>query len=170
MYTIPLRRALVTNSDLPYPEGVAAAEVLKVGSGSRGNAHDDADAAANSRGPACRRLGSIASAVFYLFTQTGIAAQEAAAYFRVGNAATGMGVGLSLALVGAGHLVGLSVGIAMLAGLVIAWGIATPVLTSLHPAAATLAAADVAVDVWRTRCVSSAPARSASRRSGRWAS
>src|SRR5579875_666043 len=32
MYTIPLRRALVTDSDLPYPEGVACAEVLKVGS------------------------------------------------------------------------------------------------------------------------------------------
>src|ERR1700684_2009441 len=32
MYSIPLRRALVTNSDLPYPEGVACAEVLKVGS------------------------------------------------------------------------------------------------------------------------------------------
>jgi putative OPT family oligopeptide transporter len=32
MYTIPLRRALVTGSDLPYPEGVACAEVLKVGS------------------------------------------------------------------------------------------------------------------------------------------
>ena len=36
MFTIPLRRALVTNSDLPYPEGVAAAEVLKVGSETRG--------------------------------------------------------------------------------------------------------------------------------------
>src|ERR1700687_6121152 len=36
VFTIPLRRALVTNSDLPYPEGVAAAEVLKVGSGRRG--------------------------------------------------------------------------------------------------------------------------------------
>ncbi|HXW75988.1 MAG TPA: oligopeptide transporter, OPT family, partial [Candidatus Eremiobacteraceae bacterium] len=36
MYSVPLRRALVTNSDLPYPEGVAAAEVLKVGVGSKG--------------------------------------------------------------------------------------------------------------------------------------
>ena len=36
LFTIPLRRALVTNSDLPYPEGVAAAEVLKVGAGRRG--------------------------------------------------------------------------------------------------------------------------------------
>jgi len=33
MYSVPLRRALVTGTDLPYPEGVAAAEVLKVGSG-----------------------------------------------------------------------------------------------------------------------------------------
>src|SRR5437016_6546064 len=33
MYSIPLRRALVTTSDLPYPEGVACAVVLKVGSG-----------------------------------------------------------------------------------------------------------------------------------------
>src|SRR6266702_4714872 len=41
LFTIPLRRALVTHSDLPYPEGVAAAEVLKVGAGARGDATDD---------------------------------------------------------------------------------------------------------------------------------
>lgn len=41
MFTIPLRRALVTHSDLPYPEGVAAAEVLKVGAGQRGEGKDD---------------------------------------------------------------------------------------------------------------------------------
>jgi len=41
LFTIPLRRALVTNSDLPYPEGVAAAEVLKVGSGTRGETKDE---------------------------------------------------------------------------------------------------------------------------------
>src|SRR6202048_3932223 len=40
MYSIPLRRALVTNSDLPYPEGVACAEMLKVGSGDKANADD----------------------------------------------------------------------------------------------------------------------------------
>src|ERR1700749_4641397 len=41
LFTIPLRRALVTHSDLPYPEGVAAAEVLKVGSGTRGETKDN---------------------------------------------------------------------------------------------------------------------------------
>ena len=40
MYSIPLRRALVTNSDLPYPEGVACAEVLKIGSGDKAHAAD----------------------------------------------------------------------------------------------------------------------------------
>src|SRR5882724_5813859 len=38
LFTIPLRRAMVTNSDLPYPEGVAAAEVLEVGEAARGQA------------------------------------------------------------------------------------------------------------------------------------
>jgi putative OPT family oligopeptide transporter len=33
MYTVPLRRALVTASDLLYPEGVAAAAILRVGVG-----------------------------------------------------------------------------------------------------------------------------------------
>src|SRR5438094_1472677 len=44
LFTIPLRRALVTTSDLPYPEGVAAAEVLRVGSAARGEAGSDAGA------------------------------------------------------------------------------------------------------------------------------
>src|SRR5204862_7616084 len=42
LFTIPLRRALVTNSDLPYPEGVAAAEDLKVGSETAGETTADA--------------------------------------------------------------------------------------------------------------------------------
>lgn len=37
MFSVPLRRALVTGSDLPYPEGVAAAEVLRVGDGDPNN-------------------------------------------------------------------------------------------------------------------------------------
>src|SRR5579864_5021063 len=35
MFSVPLRRALVVDTDLPYPEGVAAAEVLRVGTDSR---------------------------------------------------------------------------------------------------------------------------------------
>jgi putative OPT family oligopeptide transporter len=140
MYTIPLRRALVTQSDLPYPEGVAAAEVLKVGAGSR-------DGAERSRAGLLTVVGgSIASAAFFAVVQTRLFIDEATAYFRVGPSATGVGFGLSLALLGAGHLVGLSVGLAMLAGLVIAWGIATPILTALHPMAGP--AATVAVSTW----------------------
>src|SRR6267154_1722039 len=49
VFTIPLRRALVTTSDLPYPEGVAAAEVLRVGSGTRGETKDDTGEARDAR-------------------------------------------------------------------------------------------------------------------------
>ena len=145
MYSIPLRRALVINSDLPYPEGVAAAEVLKVGSGSRETAPDDA--AEGKAGLTVIVAGSLASALFAAVVGMKLFAGEVATYFRVGPAAaTGIGAQMSLALIGAGHLMGVAVGMAMLAGLVIAWGVATPLLTWLHPAVGP--AADVAQAMW----------------------
>lgn len=148
MYTVPLRRALVTNSPLPYPEGVAAAEVLKVGSGMRG---DTAEAAADGkRGLTAILLGSVSSALFALAVGTRALAGEVAGYFRVGTGATGVGASMSLALFGAGHLMGVAVGMAMLAGIVIAWGIAVPILTTLYPDVAA-SAADAAGAIWTTK-------------------
>ena len=147
MYSVPLRRALVTDSDLPYPEGVAAAEILKVGAvADDGAEHDAAAAAENEAGLLTVVWGALASAAFAAVAATRVFAGEVAGYFRLGPAATGIGGGLSLALLGAGHLVGLSVGLAMLVGLVIAWGVATPILTALNPAPGP--AADLALGIW----------------------
>jgi len=146
MYTIPLRRALVTSSDLPYPEGVAAAEVLKVGAGSRAEkAETGGDA-----GFLIISVGTIASALFAAMTQAKLFATEIGVYFRpTATSATGIGGSLSLALLGAGHLMGVAVGVAMAAGVVIAWGIATPILSSMYPAIGP--AADVAQAIWKTK-------------------
>src|SRR6185437_3922564 len=149
LFTIPLRRALVTTSDLPYPEGVAAAEVLKVGSGTRGETKDDTGEA--RQGLVAVILGSVASAGLAIITGTQIAAAEITGYFSIGaTAASGYDMAWSLALLGAGHLVGLSVGMAMLTGLIISWAIAVPILTSMSalPAGMTLAAHTAAI--WRT--------------------
>ncbi len=140
MFTIPLRRALVTTSDLPYPEGVAAAEVLRVGTGSREGA------AEGKAGLLAVIWGAIGSAAFAAMTATRVFAGEIDYYFRAGASASGIGFSLSLALLGAGHLIGLAVGLAILAGFVISWGIFVPILTAMHPAAG--AAATVATTVW----------------------
>ncbi len=151
LFTIPLRRALVTNSDLPYPEGVAAAEVLKVGSGTRDGAKDETGEA--SEGLKAVILGSVASAGLAIVTSTRIAAAEVAGTFGIGNtgASSGYTAAWSLALLGAGHLVGLSVGMAMLAGFVIAWGVAVPILTSLGHAADGVSLAAYTTGIWRTQ-------------------
>src|SRR6187200_2465759 len=86
VFTIPLRRALVTTSDLPYPEGVAAAEVLKVGSGTRGETKDEAGEA--REGLIAVVLGSIASAGLAIVTATRIAGGELAGFFRIGATAS----------------------------------------------------------------------------------
>lgn len=132
LFTIPLRRALVTTSDLPYPEGVAAAEVLKVGSGVRAETTNDGGEA--REGLTAVLLGAAASGGLAIITATRIAAAELTGFFRIGATATsGYNIAWSLALLGAGHLVGLSVGLAMLVGLVIAWGISVPILTLVQP-------------------------------------
>src|SRR5436190_3284559 len=83
MYSVPLRRALVTGSDLPYPEGVAAAEVLKVGAGVGGAAEDE-------RGLAAIVMSSIVSAAYAFLAATRLVTAEAAKSFKVGAGATGM--------------------------------------------------------------------------------
>jgi putative OPT family oligopeptide transporter len=124
MYSVPLRRAMVTGSDLPYPEGVAAAEVLKVGAGVGG-------AEENRRGLVMIIVSSIAAAAFSLLAATGMVSSSASKSFRFGGGASQVSASLSLALIGVGHLVGLAVGIAMFVGLLISWAYLVPHYTSL---------------------------------------
>jgi putative OPT family oligopeptide transporter len=126
MFSVPLRRALVTGSDLPYPEGVAAAEVLKVGAAEDGDVE-------NAKGLRVIILGSLAAAGFALLAAMKLVVGEAVKNFRIGSSATGLSTSFSMALIGVGHLVGLSVGAAMFFGMIIAWGGLMPYLTSGVP-------------------------------------
>lgn len=148
LFTIPLRRALVTHSDLPYPEGVAAAEVLKVGSQVRaGSTEGNSD---SRQGLLAVVLGTIASAGLSLMGAIQIAALEISGFFRIGSvAASGYSISWSLALFGAGHLVGLSVGLAMLAGLAIAWVGAVPILTHFQPVPEGMDLAAHTLKIWK---------------------
>ena len=128
MYSVPLRRALVTGSDLPYPEGVAAAEVLKVGAGSREGLEE------NKRGLSAIIASTLAAAAFTILAKMRILAEEAATFFKFGAGATSVSTSFSMALIGVGHLVGLSVGVAMFVGLLISWVGIVPYLTSPLPA------------------------------------
>ncbi len=130
MYSVPLRRALVTGSDLPYPEGVAAAEVLKVGAGVGG-------AEENRRGLKAMIFGSLAGAAYPLLGKFRLVAENATTTFGLGTGATTLTAGLSLAYVGVGHLVGLAVGLAMLAGIVIGYIVLLPIFTAGGPPGGT---------------------------------
>jgi putative OPT family oligopeptide transporter len=135
MYSIPLRRALVTNSDLPYPEGVACAEVLKVGSpGAEGTAEG---AEASRAGLLAVVWGAVVAAAFAIIVATRIFASDVKSYFKVGETASGtpsvsgFDFALSMALFAVGHLVGLWVGLAMLLGAAIAWIWGVPHFSSM---------------------------------------
>ena len=164
-FSIPLRRALVVNGGLPYPEGVAAAEVLKVGS--RGADQSESAVRENKIGLWVVVWTAVVSAGFAFLQAGRVFAGEAARFFKLpaalGGGATGMGFGLQFALLGAGHLIGLTVGLAQLFGLLVAWLIIVPIMTApdyvawaaSHDLASVAAglrdgsAAELAVGVWR---------------------
>ena len=130
MYSVPLRRALVTGSDLPYPEGVAAAEVLKVGAGVGGEEE-------NRRGLRAMILSSLLSAAYPLLGKLKLVTEQVASTFKIGAGATTLSSLMSFAYVGVGHLVGLTVGLAMLAGIIIGYLILLPYYTAAGAPAGT---------------------------------
>src|SRR5579872_1817828 len=136
MYSIPLRRALVTDSDLPYPEGTACAEVIRVGTAA---AADPDSVEAGGTGLKAVLVGSLVSALFLVMVHLRLFLGDVAHSFRLGSdrqaPVTGFDFQLSLALFGIGHLVGISCGTAMFVGAVIGWGWGVPHFSALHPGA-----------------------------------
>lgn len=190
MFTIPLRRAMVVDSALPYPEGVAAADILRIGSapiedseerkaGESTGARSDAPAQSASRSSArvatemndaatraalsassaspnaseagAREIafGGIVSAVF-AFATSGLKVfgESITAWLPAGSAVFRLTTGFSLALIGAGYLIGIVSGLAILLGIVISWGVAVPVLTSMTPNVEHQAVSAFATGLW----------------------
>ena len=146
IFTVPLRHAMVVNSTLPYPEGVAAAEILKAGSAE----HSDEDE--TSSGIADIATGGLISGVLS-FCAGGlrVVADSASYWFKAGNAIFQIPMGYSLALLGAGYMVGLAGGIAILLGIVIAWGVLVPYFSATLPQPADVDMATFALTLWKEK-------------------
>jgi putative OPT family oligopeptide transporter len=151
MYTIPLRRAMVVLTDLPYPEGMAAAEILRVGSPDE-NAPPPQPVAGDRAEPGLRDivLGGVVAGAVNLSAGSGLQliADEASWWLPIGGSVFRLSTGFSLALLGAGYLCGIMVGIAMLVGVTIAWGIAVPILTAQATLPPDTSIAAFATGIW----------------------
>ena len=125
LYSAPLRRPLVVGAAAPP-------------------AHDAAEP-----GVADLLGGSIVGAGFaILATGLKVFAEELSWWFAAGGAVFRVGTGFSMALLGAGYLVGLVGGLAMLLGVVMAWGVAVPVLTAMTPMPPASTIAKFATGIW----------------------
>jgi putative OPT family oligopeptide transporter len=137
MFTIPLRRALVVESALPFPEGVAAAEILRLGG-------DDA-----SGGARALATGGIVSAVLSLATSGfALLADNVTTTLAAGHALFRLSSGFSLALVGAGYLMGAAAGAAILLGFAASWLVTVPILTAITPRPPGLTDTAFALGLW----------------------
>ncbi|MDY7578945.1 oligopeptide transporter, OPT family [Herbaspirillum sp. RTI4] len=142
LFTIPLRRVMVVNSDLPYPEGLAAAEILRVG---------NADAGSDEMRQGMRDIGigSLVSAVVALLSGGfRLLSEGLNVWVSAGSAIFRLPLGFSLALLGAGYLIGIVAGMAVLIGVIICWGFAVPILSVLTPAPTGITNAAYAASLW----------------------
>ncbi len=116
LFSVPLRRTMIVEEPLPFPEGKAAAEVLKAGA---------------NPGPGVRILALAATvgAVLKLAAESGfrVIADNASGATFLGKYLGYMGMNLSPALLGVGYIVGLNIGIVVLSGSVLSYNIAIPI-------------------------------------------
>ncbi|AIZ79961.1 peptide transporter [Actinobacillus equuli subsp. equuli] len=142
IFTVPLRNVMVVKSDLPYPEGVAAAEILKAG--------DEAD----SKDSGVKEIvsgGLLAALVSFLTNGLRVVADGASYWFKGGNAIFQLPMGFSFALLGAGYLVGMMGGIAMLVGTIFTWGVAVPYFTATTSMPADADMISFAMGLWKSK-------------------
>lgn len=120
LFSIPLRRILVHDEGLKFPEGRAIAEVLKSSSANAGMSEIF--------------MGGAIGALLELF-QVGfkIIANSWNYYFVAGKSLFALGAGFSATMVGAGYLVGSSMALSIFSGAVIAWLVVLPVLSYCYP-------------------------------------
>ncbi len=145
VFTIPLRRVMVVGGDLPYPEGVAAAEILRAGERARTNQAEDIGAKEIVLGSLFAGIASFAANGLRLIHDS------TDHWFKIGNVIIRVPMGLSLALLGAGYLIGIVGGIAILIGVIAMWGVVMPYLTITYPMPADADIASYALSLWRTK-------------------
>ncbi|WP_291951564.1 oligopeptide transporter, OPT family [Campylobacter sp.] len=142
LFTIPLRRAMVVESKLAYPEGRAAAEILKVTN------KDQAD----KRGQMGLKeigLGAILASIVSLFSNGfKLISSESSFAFIWQKMTFGFSTGYSVALLGAGYLVGAAGAIALFSGMVLAWMIFVPYFSIKESFDINLSALEIANQIW----------------------
>lgn len=150
LFSVPLRRTMIVEDPLPFPEGKAAAEVLKAG---------------DNPGPGLKLLAisSVLGAFIKASAASGMRmipdSWAMAGFFGNGKVLAYFGTGLSPALLGVGYIVGLNVGIVVLSGSIISWHIAIPIFNAFFmdtdPALAAQTAgsgaADTAFAIWNAK-------------------
>ena len=123
LFTIPLRRVMTMRGSLSFPEGVAAAEVLKVGTNMKRQGY---------RAEGIKELlkgSGIAGLITFCMSGLHVLSTSMTVWLSMGRSITQIPLGFSPALVGVGYLLGMTSGVTMLIGLVIAWGGFVPYIT-----------------------------------------
>lgn len=139
MFSVPLRRVLLAQKTLRFPEGTAIGQVLK---------------ASTSGGTGLQYLikGSLFGGLVS-FLQGGfqVISSTWEGWYKTGNNIIyGIGTGFDPALLGAGYIIGVNVAVSMLVGIVIGWVFGIPILSHVYGVAPVGDPGSAAIDLWHS--------------------
>ena len=149
MFTIPLRRALIIEAKLTYPEGVATAEVLKAGDEARGSKEGSKHLGMILKAGLIGGILKLCQQGFGMWNQ----AAETAFGFRNargGKTIFGIGGDLSPALLGVGYIIGLNISVLMIAGGLLSWMVVLPIYTSMSGQVTSISMESASL-IWSTQ-------------------
>jgi len=140
LFTIPLRRALLQDRTLRYPEAVAIANVLKASE--KREAGDLRSLVAG---------GTIGGLIALFQTGFQILTDSFSYWVKSSNTIFGFGLGLSPALIAAGYIVGVNVALSLLVGITIGWLTGVPILGWIYGLPTDVDTANqMAMAIWRS--------------------
>lgn len=138
MFTIPIRRALLKDKSLRYPEGVAIANVLK------------ASVSKGKNDLKFLTLGGLVGGLIAL-CQNGfqIISDSFQYWFKTSNMIFGFGLGFSPALIAAGYIVGVNIAVSIFIGILLGWIAGVPILTLINGIPTGNNITEMAMIIWR---------------------
>jgi putative OPT family oligopeptide transporter len=139
LFAVPIRRAVLADRNLIFPEGLAIGNVLR---------------ASVDKSLSMKPLvmgGTIGAVISFMQNGFEIFNDHLAILFMRANSVYGVTLGFTPAMIAAGYIVGINICLGILAGMVVAWGILMPILSHFYVATPGQTVTQIAAIVFATK-------------------
>ncbi len=136
LFSVPLRRAMLHDPALRFPEGTAIGTVLKAHDMEAGNMHN------------LLYGGGVGAVIAFCQGGIKVLSDSLNAWVVEGSTVFGTSIGFAPALIGAGYIIGVNTALSILLGIFLGWVVGVPIISHFHPIANLTDSTSIAMTLW----------------------